>query len=271
MSGRGVASAVDPWEALVLRDPARDAGEGSIGASRTSVGPLVVLGAAGGVGATMVACAIALALADAAEAVGLLEFDFDRGDLAGAWGIPPDRTIDDLAPVVGELERHHVELIAHRHASNVALLLRPGAASRADVWDRPATARLLDRAETLGVVVVDAGCARGAYIEEACAQAGHVVIVATQTIAGARRLRALIDQLGCQAVPGELLLVANRGVGRDHLSARGFARAVGHATTVDLPRSDRDADDLGAGRWPGRRRRSLTSAIDELVDAMGVA
>ena len=271
MSGRGVASRADPWEALILRDQARDGSEESVAAPAPASGALVVLGAAGGVGATMVACGIALALADAGEAVALLEFDFGRGDLAGAWGIPPDRTIDDLAPVVGELERHHVELIAHRHPSNVALLLRPEAASCADVWDRPATARLLVRAGTLGAVVVDAGCARGTYVEEACTQAGRVVIVAAQTIAGARRARSLVDQLRSRGVSGELYVVANRGVGRDHLSGRFFARAVGQAATVELPRSDRDADDLGAGRRPSRQRQSLASAIDALVDALRAA
>ena len=272
MSGGGVASRPDPWEALILRDEAGGLGREEFrGEPAPPSGALVVLGAAGGVGATMVACGIALALADGAESVGLIEFDFARGDLAGAWGIPPDRTIDDLAPVVGELERHHVELVAHRHAANVSLLLRPAGPSHADVWDRPATARLLDRARALGAVVVDGGCARGAHVEEACAQAGRVVIVAAQTITGARRTRSLIDQLRSLGVSAELHVVANRGVGRDHLGGRSFASAVGHAVIVELPRCDRDADDLGTGHRPGRRRRSLTSAIDAIVAAVRAA
>lgn len=268
---RRAASTADPWEALILQDEAHGDVEESMVVPALSSGALVVLGAAGGVGATMVACGIALALAGGAESVALVELDFARGDLAGAWGIPPDRTIDDLAPVIGELERHHVELIANRHASNVALLLRPADPSHADVWDRPATARLLERTGALGAVVVDGGCARGAHIEEAFAHAGHVVIVAAQTIAGARRTRFLIDQLRSRGASGELHIVANRGVGRDHLSGRSFAGAVGHPVVMELPRSDRDADDIGAGIRPGRRRRSLTSAIAELVDAMRAA
>lgn len=258
----------DPWEALVRQDrPGDITGQPEI-APLPAAKVLVVLGAAGGVGATMVACAIALGLADAAVAAGLLEFDFERGDLAGAWGVPADRTIDDLVPVVGELERHHVELIAHRHTSNVALLLGPGRVSHVDVWDRPATSRLLDRARTLGVVVVDAGCSRDARVEEACAQARSVVVVAAPTIAGARRVRALSDSLKAWGVAGRMLLVANRGVGRDQLTTRGFARAVGRAATAELPRSDRDADAVGSGRWPGSRRRPLASAIADLVDAV---
>lgn len=266
MKRGGLLSDVTPWEALVRPGQAGDVSGASAAAPRPTTRVLVVLGAAGGVGATMVACALALGLADAAAPVGLLEFDFERGDLAGAWGVPADRTIDDLAPVVKELERHHVELVAHRHASNVAVVLGHGRAGRGGTWDRPATSRLLDRAATLGAVVVDAGCSHAAHVEEACAQAGQVVVVAAPTIAGARRVRALLGNLQRWELAGELLLVANRGAGRDHLSARAFARAVGRAVTVDLPRSDREAADLGAGRWPARRRRSLRSAIDDLVD-----
>lgn len=269
MNRRGLLSDVDPWEALVRPDRAGDV-SGASAAALPNTRVLVVLGAAGGVGATMVACALALGLAEAAAPVGLLEFDFERGDLAGAWGVPADRTIDDLAPVVKELERHHVELVAHRHAPNVAVVLGHGSACCGGTWDRPATSRLLDRAGILGTVVVDAGCSHAAHVEEACAQARQIVVVAAPTIAGARRVRALIGNLQRWEVAGELLLVANRGVGRDYLTGRAFAHAAGRAVTVELPKSDREAVDLGAGRWPGRRRRSLRSAIDDLVDLMRV-
>jgi Flp pilus assembly CpaE family ATPase len=249
------------WDALVqpMGDVEADDASTPLHLSRSVV---VVIGAAGGVGTSLVAAGIALALADSGEPVGLLDL---AGDLAGAWRVPPDRTIGDLLPVVDELEPRHVELVALRHPSNVALMLGPPAGAGGDAWSRPAAARLLQCATTLGVLVVDAGTVVGASCEEACAR-GQVVIVAAKTIAGARSARARIDRLR-PASPMTPLLLVNAGVGRDHLSTRAFARAVGHPVAVELGRVDRDADDVGAGRLPGRRR-SLVTAIDVLIRAV---
>ncbi len=225
---------------------------------------VIVTGAAGGVGTSLVASGIALGLADSGEPVGLIDL---AGDLAGAWRVPPDRTIDDLLPVIDELEPRHIELVAHRHPSSVALMLGAPAGVTGDGWSRQAAARLLECAATLGMLVIDAGSAVGEPAQEACTS-GRVVVVAAKTIAGARSVRARLDGLRSACRAGEPLLVVNRGVGRDHLSTRAFARAVGYPVAVELGRFDRDADDLGAGRWPGGRRRSLTTAIDALVRAV---
>ncbi len=261
MSRHVVVSDSEVWDALV--HPAGDVDAETVSRRHTPQ-VVVVIGAAGGVGTSVVAGGIALALADSGEPAGLLDL---VGDLAGAWRVPPDRTIDDLLPVIDELEPRHVQLVAHRHPSNVALMLGRPAGVSGDGWGRQAAARLLDCAATLGVLVVDAGNAVGPSAQEACTH-GRVVVVAAKTIAGARSARVRLDGLRSASRAGEPLLVVNGGVGRDHLSTRAFSRAVGYPVAVELGRGDRDADDLGAGRWPGRRRRSLASAMDVLVGAV---
>jgi pilus assembly protein CpaE len=263
MSRDVVVSGSEVWDALV--QPSGDAGADAQTVAFRPAGQVVaVIGAGGGVGTSLVAGGIALRLADCGEPVGLLDL---VGDLAGAWRVPPDRTIEDLLPVIDELEPRHVELVAHRHPSRVALLLGAPAGVTGDAWSRQAATRLLKCAGTLGVLVVDAGTAVSAPAQAACSS-GRVVVVAAQTIAGVRSTRTQLDRLRFASGAGEPLLVVNRGVGRDHLSTRAFSRAVGYPVAVELGRVERDADDLGAGRWTGRRRRSLASAIDELVRAV---
>lgn len=262
MSRPVAVSGSEVWDALAPPPGDADADVETI--SRRPAWRVVVVGAAGGVGTSLVAGGIALALADAGEPVGLLDL---AGDLAGAWRVPPDRTIDDLLPVIDELEPRHVELVAHRHPSKVALLLGAPVGLTSEEWSRRAAARLLECAATLGVLVVDAGAAMGAPAQEACA-GGRVVVAAAKTIAGARSARARLDRLRAASGSGEPILVVNGGVGRDHLSTRAFSRAVGYPVAVELGRVDRDADDLGTGRWPGRRRRSLAGAFDVLIRAV---
>jgi Flp pilus assembly CpaE family ATPase len=234
---------------------------------RQSTRRIVVVGAAGGVGTSLVAGGLALGLADAGEPVRLLDL---AGDLAGAWGVPPDRTIDDLLPVIDELERRHVEIVALRHPSNVTLILGPPAGGPDSRWDRPAVIRLLDCAGAVDALVVDAGTGVGVPAEAACGR-GRLVVVTAQTLAGARSARARIARVGSVGQMGEPIVVANRGVGRDHLNTRTFARALGHPVAVELGRVDREADALGSGRWPAGRRRSLVGAMAALVHMVRVA
>jgi pilus assembly protein CpaE len=268
VTSRDDTAELDPWEALIVPDDLPQEfveprpGDGSFGGPTT-----VVLGATGGVGATLVACGIALGCATLGTATALAEFDLERGDIAGAWGVPPERTLDDLTAVIDELVPSHVEMVCHPHPSGVSLLLAPRRARAAASWDEQATRLLLQGTRMLGAVVVDAGASLGPHVEEACHQAQRIVMVAAPTLAGARRARALESILDSWTVRGEQCLVVNRGVGRDHLSARGFARAVAREISAELPRSPADADAIESGRWPtGRARRTIRTALGTLID-----
>ena len=97
---------------------------------------LVVLGAAGGSGASLVAGALALHDARAGAPSWLVELDLDRGDRADAWDLAPDRTLADLAAVAEELDPGHLARAAHDHDSGVRLLLAPAAPGAAGEWAR---------------------------------------------------------------------------------------------------------------------------------------
>lgn len=258
----------DPWEALVASDEIpMELLDHGFGLDRADRPVTVVLGAAGGVGATLVAGGLALVAAAAGRPVALAELDLERGDIAGAWGVPPDRTIDDLTTVIDELMPSHVEMVCHPHTSGVWLLLAPRRASASTWWDEGATRLLLRSTRMLGDVVVDAGASLGPHVQESCRQANRIVLVSPPTVAGARRTRALLEVLEIWGVNGDRCLVVNRGVGRDHLRARGFTHAVGVSTAFELPPSPREADDLEAGRWsPRGRKGGLIAAVQTLAD-----
>lgn len=249
---------VDPWAALIVPDP--------VDTAPVRVRALtVVLGASGGSGASTLAAGLALADAARGEQVVLAEFELERSDLAAAWGVPVRRTLDDLVPVQAELGTRHVDLVAHRHDSGVALLPGPGRPGADRDWSAPIVTALLACAGELGAVVVDAGSSLGAHIEAAAVDAARVFVVTPPTLAGARRVRAAAGVLGRWVHRERVLLVANRGVGRDHLSTRGFVRACGMPVAKDLPRADHEAGEIASGRWPHGRRSRLARAIDELA------
>jgi pilus assembly protein CpaE len=267
----------DPWSALIV-DDSFDPEDGLTGeleldlaSARAALGPaasdtVVVFGAGGGVGASVLASGLALARARRDEEVLLVDFDLERGDLAGRWDVPADRTLGDLADVLDELDPRHIDLVAHRDASGVQLVLAPPLHAAASVGAPDAVARLAGACQGRGAVIIDCGSA-AAGRAAALAPGATVVVVAHPTIRCARRAAALADALS-QWRARRVVMVLNRGCSDDELSTRAFSRAIGRPVLGELPRATADAAAIGAGRWPSRGRRALPTAITSLVDIL---
>ena len=232
-------------------------------------GVLLVTGAAGGCGASLLAGALALCWAAAGARPWLLELDLDRGDLAGAWDLPLDRTIADLAPVASEVDGGHLRAAAFPHPSGVVLLPGPGRPGACEAWDAPGLARLLDAAAGEGQVVVDAGAGLGRAGRAAAGRAHGVLVVCPPTLAGARRARRLLEALAAAGADGRAALVAGGAPGRSELGVRALRRALGTNVAGELPWAPGEAADLLAGRWSPGRRRPLHLAVERVAEAIG--
>jgi Flp pilus assembly CpaE family ATPase len=232
-------------------------------------GAIVVVGAVGGCGASLVAGALALRWAVAGARPWLVELDLERGDLAGSWGLPADRTIADLAAVAAELDGGHLQAAALPHPSGVSLLPGPGAPGAADAWDDAGLARLVDVAAGEGQVVVDAGSGLGRAGLVAAERAGGVLVVCPPTLAGARRARRILDALPGRGAEGRAALVVSAGPERGEIGARALGRALATAVVGDLPWARREGAELSAGRWSSGRGRRLHHAVERLAEAIG--
>jgi pilus assembly protein CpaE len=232
-------------------------------------GALVVAGAAGGCGASTLAGALALCWAAAGARPWLLELDLERGDLAGAWDLPLDRTIADLAPVAAELDEDHLRAAAFPHPTGVVLLPGPGRPGASTAWEPAGLARLVDAAAGAGQVVVDAGAGLGRAGMAAAGRAGGILLVCPPTLGGARRARRLLEALGATGAEGRAALVAGGAPGHRELGVRALRRALGANVAGELPWAPGEAAELAAGRWSPGRRRPLHHAVERLAEAIG--
>jgi pilus assembly protein CpaE len=214
----------------------------------------------------MLAGGLALALAAAGSPPQLLELDLDRGDLAGAWGVPCDRTVGNLLPVIEEIGPGHVRHARHEHASGVGLLLAPGRPGSMRGWDSGAVDRLLDAVMSEGDLVIDGGSGLTQVAAAAAARAGATLLVTPSTLAGARRALRLAEALA-EAGAREPLLVVNRGAGRIELGPAAVGLAIGMPVAAILPAADREAPELSSGRRPRARRGGLVQILDALAQA----
>ena len=121
------------------------------GASSSHDGRLVcVLGPKGGTGKTLTSCNLAVALALAGQKVLIIDLDLQFGDVGLCLGLPPEKTMYDLAVSGGSLDEDKLGDYIMTHDTGVDVLLAPA---------RPDQASAITIELLRDVLVV----ARGAY------------------------------------------------------------------------------------------------------------
>jgi pilus assembly protein CpaE len=91
-----------------------------------STGKLIcVLGPKGGIGKTITACNLAIALTLRGKSVVLVDLDLQFGDVALSLGLTPDTTLYDLAVSGGELDEAKLDAFLMSHSSGLRVLAAP--------------------------------------------------------------------------------------------------------------------------------------------------
>jgi len=83
---------------------------------------LAVVGAKGGVGATTVACELAISFARASQRTAIVDLSRRIGDVAIYCDMQPPHGIADVARRTGELDADFLEAVAATHASGVSII-----------------------------------------------------------------------------------------------------------------------------------------------------
>lgn len=234
-----LADPVDPVELVAalerLLSEAQRAGGQSAKADVT-----VVLGAAGGVGTSFVACNLAHALATEANASTLLmDLDINDAPLASFLDLVPER---GLVPAIAEaefLDEHALQGYVTRHPSGLHLM---GAPSRRLVFAKDLDPKRFTA--LLGVVtteyrhvVVDASHDLDEVRLAALGAARTVVLVLQQSVVQIRQAARLLRVLSTEAGVADerILLVINRHMKRATVGLEDVRRALARSRLVTLP------------------------------------
>jgi pilus assembly protein CpaE len=104
------------------RAAAKEAG-GEGGAVRNRV--ITVTGPRGGVGKSVLATNLAVAMANLSESIALVDLNLWGGDVAMLTDLTPRRTLGDLLPGFGGIDHDVVESVVTKHGSGVSVLAAP--------------------------------------------------------------------------------------------------------------------------------------------------
>jgi pilus assembly protein CpaE len=98
---------------------------GASGVGVATAPMICVLGPKGGTGKTLTACNLAVALASTGNRVAVIDLDLQFGDVGLSLGLPPERTIYDLAGAGGTVDVDKVDGYLATHSSGARVLMAP--------------------------------------------------------------------------------------------------------------------------------------------------
>jgi pilus assembly protein CpaE len=225
----------------VLRRGARvrkPGGDGPGRARRATV--FTVLSSKGGVGKSVVASNIAVALAGLGKSTALVDLDLKSGDLGIMLQLKPIRTIADAAIDCDRLDEEMLSGFLVDHPSGLHVLLAPPQPIDAALVSAPSLSRILDLlANMYDFVVIDTPAFIDDCVLTAVDKSDFVYLVATMDVASVKDARVALQRLTSLGYSDEAVrLLLNRADSRVFLEPAEIERAIGLSISARIP-SDR--------------------------------
>jgi pilus assembly protein CpaE len=202
-------------------------------------GVIVVFGPKGGIGTTMVAVNLAVALHQRSEAdrTILVDASLQFGDVGVFLNLPPNRNITDLCATIEDLDPDSIDTSAVAHASGIKALLAPPRPEMADLVSPDYLKRILEELRRqYDFVVVDTATIINDTILTALDLADRIVLIATPdipSIKNARLFFEITDALNYS--PHKIMLVLNKMDRRSGITAQMIEDNIKHQVVGQIP------------------------------------
>ena len=235
---------------------------------------VTVVGPKGGAGKTLVSCSLALSLAQGGERVALVDLDLQFGDVGLALGIPPAKTIYDLATSGGSIDEEKLASYLVEHPSGARVLLapaRPDQASAISVGLLQELYTVLRQSDDWIIVDTPPGFTPEVIASvDASSDVCMVAMLDSLSLKNTKIGLETLDRMGFD--PRRVKLVLNRadsGVGitrEDAESITGRRPDVLVPSHRDIPRSVNDASPIVLAHPRSAAGRSLRSVADGYLE-----
>jgi pilus assembly protein CpaE len=198
-----------------------------------------VVGASGGVGATTVACNLALEMTQVIkQPCALVDLNLEFGDVACAFDCKPKFTLADLCRNGEDLDRTMVEAGMHQLPCNVHVLPRPDKITEAHEVAPEAVERLLDLLQTAyASVVLDVPRMFSFFSSAAVGHADLILIIAQLSVPSIRNARRAYDLLlNVGAREDQVQIVLNRfKADHERISSHDVEKHFGRPVFAKIP------------------------------------
>ena len=244
--------------------------QGSAVATGVALGPMIcILGPKGGSGKTVTATNLTVGLAMKGYSAVLIDLDLQFGDAGLALGVPPDRTIYDLAKSGGSVDAEKVEAYLARHSSGARLLLAPTRPDHATVvavdFLRDVYASLR---RSFDYVVVDTPPGFTPEVIASIDSSSHLCLVGMLDSLSLKNTKLGLETLDLMGYERDrVCLVLNRADSHVGIEREDVTAVIGRTPDVMIP-SDREiarSVNEGTPIILGQERSAAAQAFQELV------
>lgn len=201
---------------------------------------ILVMGAKGGCGKTVVATNLAAALAAAGQGrVCLVDLNLDFGDIAIAMQVDPVRTISDALGMKGGLDQDGIRSMVIPAGEHLDLLLAPRQPADAEFISVDLIEEVLILlAEAYDFVVIDSPPALDDTVLKCLDMADSYVLVTTLDMMALKNAKQTLDTLDALGYPRvRWRVVMNRSDSHVGLTVDDVEKAIGIPISVRLPSS----------------------------------
>jgi pilus assembly protein CpaE len=199
---------------------------------------VTVFGTKGGVGKTVIATNICVALAhDLNKSVALVDLDLESGDAAIMLKLEPTRTIFDAAQAIERLDTEMIKGFLVEHSSGLKALLAPRRSEDAESVTTARISRIIGLlAEIMDFVVIDTAGRFDEAVLTAIDRSDEILAVATMEVPSIKNTKVSLEklkQLGYRN--GSVHLVLNRSNSKVFLEAAEVERVIGGRISAKIP------------------------------------
>jgi pilus assembly protein CpaE len=242
----------------------RPAGRGTV---------VLVTGAKGGIGKTVVAVNLALALRlQANQSVVLVDADSTFGDVATMLDMRPEATIVDVFPAADRLDREGIRRYLTAHPSGLQVLAGPPDGAGWEGVSPEVVKKVIDHlAQLFDFVVVDTAGSFDRTVRSLAEVATLILVVTSGEVSSIRDTAGGLARLQMWGVdPARVKVILNRTVSGDGVKPADIQKGLGHDIFWEIPydRAVGQSVQLGeplvlnsAGSATARRMRELALRV----------
>lgn len=240
---------------------------------------IAVMGAKGGVGATVVACQLATSLQRLGGRVAVMDLNLPLGDVALHFDLQPEYTLASVASESERLDATALRTILRVHHTGVSVLAAPRLVEEAELVRGPLVEQALSLLrEEFDWVVLDVSRSWNEASVRALDIADRVLLVTLMDVPTLNHARAHLDLLRRLGHPdGKLRLLANRYSRSDAVTDQDFASFLGRPPDACIPNDFRTTvESVNQGRPIGEvaprapLSRAYAGLAEQLCDWCGI-